>query len=134
MISQALRFGLPHLLFVCLDAETLDAAQALVRQRAGFAALLLKPHAAENKKSTVERAKFGTAVALSRLRVNFVFLEMDVWLVRPVRDAILFHFKSSEAARAEIGLRLLRGQLTKPPQEVFSGNVDLLVAVHQGWA
>ena len=32
MISQALRFGLPHLLFVCLDPETLDAAQALVRQ------------------------------------------------------------------------------------------------------
>jgi hypothetical protein len=65
----------------------------------------------------VEHGKFWTALQLARRGTNFVFFEMDVWLVAPLSETVFpLHDPASFAARERLGLRLHRGQLNdKPP-------------------
>jgi len=104
----------------------------------------------------VEHGKFWTAWQLAQRGTDFVFFEMDVWLVAPLGHSLFsLHYPSSYASREQLGLRLHQGQLgNKPPltlvdrdhharQGVGSGSksgaavaapnlvADLLVSTHQ---
>lgn len=88
------------------------------------------------------RSKFHVADVLASHGTNFLFMEMDIWLVpyrqKALRDVLGLHFTNAEsiARRRALGIRSLKGRLNGTPQHILSDGtdthtIDILASTHQ---
>lgn len=67
--------------YVSLDETTTRAACA-----AGYPVLYLAPSPGQSTRARVYSAKYGVAISLIEANIDFLFLEMDVWILRNLLD------------------------------------------------